>query len=113
MNLIKIDGYVPPSVSKYSVDFGAVNGAEEKLENGFEYIEQIRSQVPKISVSWINIIEADAVSILNAVSPAVFPCEYFFGTMKEGMFKCSSPKLDLKFINGEERYYNLSLTLEG
>ena len=113
MDLIVINGYTPPSPDKYDVDFKNINGADEQLENGYSYIEQTRTQVPSISLSWINIIESDAIAILNAVEPATFTCQYFFGSMKEDIFKCSSPKLTLKLVDGDTRYYDLSLTLEG
>ena len=113
MDLIVINGYTPPSPDKYDVDFKNINGADEQLENGYSYIEQTRTQVPSISLSWINIIESDAIAILNAVEPAIFPCKYFFGSMKEDIFKCSSPKLTLKLVDGDTRYYDLSLKLEG
>ena len=113
MDLIVINGYTPPSPDKYDVDFKNINGADEQLENGYSYIEQTRTQVPSISLSWINIIESDAIAILNAVEPAIFPCKYFFGSMKEDIFKCNSPKLTLKLVDEDTRYYDLSLTLEG
>ena len=113
MDLIVINGYTPPSPDKYDVDFKNINGADEQLENGYSYIEQTRTQVPSISLSWTNIIESDAIAILEAVEPATFTCQYFFGSMKEDIFKCSSPKLTLKLIDGDTRYYNLSLKLEG
>ena len=113
MYLIVINGYTPPSPDKYDVDFKNINGASEQLENGYSYIEQTRAQVPSISLAWTNIIESDAIAILDAVEPATFPCKYFFGTMKEDTFKCSSPKLTLKLVDGDTRYYDLSLNLEG
>ena len=69
--------------------------------------------MPKISLAWTNIVEADAIAILKAVEPSLFPCQYFFGTSKEDIFKCTSSKLTLKLINDGARYYNLSFTLEG
>ena len=113
MNLIMINGYTPPSPNKYDVDFKNINGASEQLENGYSYIEQTRSQVPSISLSWTNLVESDAVAILEAVNFATFPCKYFFGEIKEDIFKCNSPKLTLKLVDGDTRYYNLSLKLEG
>ena len=113
MDLIVINGYTPPSPDKYDVDFKNINGADEQLENGYSYIEQTRTQVPSISLSWTNIIESDAIAILNAVEPATFTCQYFFGSMKEDILKCSSPKLTLKLLDGNTRYYDLSLKLEG
>ena len=113
MDLIIINGYTPPSPDKYDVDFKNINGADEQLENGYSYIEQTRTQVPSISLSWINIIESDAIAILNAVEPATFTCQYFFGSMTEDIFKCDSPKLTLKLVDGDTRYYDLSLKLEG
>ena len=113
MELIVINGYTPPSPDKYDVDFSNINGADEQLENGYSYIEQVRAQVPSVAISWTNIAEADAVDILSAVKPATFTCQYFFGEMKEDIFKCSSPKLTLKLVDGNTRYYDLSLTLEG
>lgn len=113
MNLIIINGYTPPSPDKYDVDFKNINGADEQLENGYSYIEQTRAQVPSISLAWTNIIESDAIAILDAVEPATFPCQYFFGSMKEDIFQCNSPKLSLKLVDGDTRYYDLSLTLEG
>ena len=113
MNLIIINGYTPPSPDKYDVDFKNINGADEQLENGYSYIEQTRAQVPSISLSWTNIIESDAIAILNAVEPATFTCQYFFGRTKEDIFQCNSPKLSLKLVDGDTRYYDLSLKLEG
>ena len=113
MDLIVINGYTPPSPNKYGVDFKNINGADEQLENGYSYIEQTRTQVPSISLSWTNIIESDAIAILEAVEPATFTCQYFFGSMKEDIFQCNSPKLSLKLVDGDTRYYDLSLKLEG
>ena len=113
MDLIVINGYTPPSPNKYDVDFKNINGADEQLENGYSYIEQTRAQVPSISLAWTNIIESDAIAILEAVELATFTCQYFFGSMKEDIFQCSSPKLSLKLVDGDTRYYDLSLTLEG
>ena len=113
MDLIVINGYTPPSPDKYDVDFKNINGADEQLENGYSYIEQTRAQVPSISLSWTNIIESDAIAILNAVEPATFTCQYFFGRTKEDIFQCNSPKLSLKLVDGDTRYYDLSLKLEG
>ena len=113
MDLIVINGYTPPSPNKYDVDFKNINGADEQLENGYSYIEQTRAQVPSISLAWTNIIESDAIAILDAVEPATFTCQYFFGSMKEDIFQCSSPKLSLKLVDGNTRYYDLSLNLEG
>ena len=113
MNLIIINGYTPPSPNKYDVDFKNINGADEQLENGYSYIEQTRAQVPSISLAWTNIIESDAIAILEAVELATFTCQYFFGSMKEDIFQCSSPKLSLKLVDGDTRYYDLSLNLEG
>lgn len=113
MDLIIINGYKPPAPSKFDVDFSNINGAIEQLENGYSYIEEVRSQVPTISLDWINIIEVDAIAILKAIEPSLFTCQYFFGTNKEDIFKCTNSKLTLKLINNGVRYYNLSLTLEG
>ena len=113
MNLITINGYTPPSPDKYDVDFKNINGADEQLENGYSYIEEVRSQVPTISLAWTNIVEADAIAILKAVEPSLFTCQYFFGSNKEDIFKCTNSKLTLKLRNNGVRYYNLSLTLEG
>ena len=113
MNLIIINGYTPHSPDKYDVDFKNINGADEQLENGYSYIEQTRAQVPSISLAWTNIIESDAIAILNAVEPSTFTCQYFFGSMKEDIFQCNSPKLTLQLVDGDTRYYDLSLTLEG
>ena len=113
MDLIIINGYKPPAPSKFDVNFSNINGASEQLENGYSYTEQVRSQVPQISLAWTNIVEADATAILKAVEPSLFVCQYFFGSNKEDVFKCTSSKLTLKLINDDVRYYNLSLTLEG
>lgn len=113
MDLILINGYTPPSPDKYDVDFKNINGADEQLENGYSYVEQTRTQVPSISLSWTNIIESDAIAILNVVEPATFTCQYFFGSLKEDIFQCNSPKLSLKLVDGDTRYYDLSLKLEG
>ena len=113
MDLIVINGYTPHSPDKYDVDFKNINGADEQLENGYSYIEQTRTQVPSISLSWTNIIESEAISILNAVEPATFTCQYFFGSLKDDIFQCNSPKLSLKLVDGDTRYYDLSLKLEG
>ena len=113
MDLIIINGYTPPSPNKYDVDFKNINGTSEQLENGYSYVEQTRAQVPNISLSWTNIAESDAMAIIGAVNLATFPCKYFFGELKDDMFKCNSPKLSLKLVDGDTRYYDLSLKLEG
>lgn len=113
MDLIEINGYTPPSPTTYDVSFADINGAEETLESGYDYIEQVRAQVPSIGLAWKNIMETEAAAILFAVRPATFPCKYYFGVMMEDVFKCSNPKLTLKLVNGNTRYYDLSLTLEG
>lgn len=113
MDLIIINDYTPPSPVKFDVTFKNVNGAEEQLENGYNYVEQVRAQAPKISLAWANILEADAAAILAAVQPATFTCSYFFGATKSDVFKCNNPKLTLKLVNGNNRYYDLSLDLEG
>ena len=113
MDLIKINGLTPVSPSKYDVSYQKNYGTEEQLENGYTYIEQVRSQVPNISLAWFNIDEQDASDILNAVSLATFNCEYLFGTIKTDIFKCKSQSLSLKLTKGDKRYYDLSLTLEG
>lgn len=113
MDLIVINGLTPVSPSTYDVSYKKTYGAEEQLENGYTYIEQVRSQVPNISLSWVNIEEQDAIDILNAVSLPTFSCEYFFGTIKTDVFKCFNQNLTLKLINDDKRYYDLSFTLEG
>ena len=113
MDLIIIKGYTQPSPNKYDVNFKNINRKDEQLENNNSYIEQTRAQVPSISLSWTNIVASDAVAILGAVELATFPCKYFFGELKEDTFKCSSPKLTLKLVDGYTRYYDLSLKLEG
>lgn len=113
MDLIIINGYTPPSPAAFDVDFSDIYGAEEQLENGYSHVEQVRTQVPRISLEWRNIAENDAAEILAAVQPATFACQYFFGTMKTDTFKCKSPKLKLKLVQGNTRYYDLSIGLEG
>ena len=113
MDLIRINGLIPVSPSKYDVSYQKNYGAEEQLENGYTYIEQVRSQVPSIALAWVNIEEQDAINILSAVSLPTFNCEYFFGTMKTDVFKCKSQSLSLKLIEKNKRYYDLSFTLEG
>ena len=113
MDLIIINGYTPPAPSKFEVEFSSKNGTKVELENGYETIERIRVQIPKISVAWVNIKEEEAINITNAVLPAKFDCQYFFGTMRTDRVKCEAPKLALKYANGAERYYDLSMTLEG
>lgn len=113
MDLIKINGLIPVSPSKYNVSFQKNYGTEEQLENGYTYIEQVRSQVPSISLAWVNIEEQDAIDILSAVSLATFNCEYFFGIMRTDIFKCKNQNLSLKLVEKDKRYYDLSFTLEG
>lgn len=113
MDLIIINGYTPPSPTKFEVEFKSKNSTRVELENGYDTTERIRVQIPTISVAWVNVTEAEAIAITNAVTPAKFNCQYFFGTMKEARVKCETPKLALKLVNGDERYYDLSLTLEG
>lgn len=113
MDLIILNGYTPPSPTKFEVTFKSKNGTKVEMEDGYETIERVRSQIPVIAVAWTNITEAEAIAIINAVSPAKFDCQYFFGTMRTDRVKCETPKLALKLLNGDERYYDLSLTLEG
>lgn len=113
MDLIILNGYTPPSPSKYEVAFKSKNGTRVEMEDGYETIERVRVQIPTIDVGWVNITEAEAIAITDAVTPAKFDCQYFFGTMRTDKVKCETPKLALKLINGNQRYYDLSLTLEG
>ena len=57
--------------------------------------------------------EESVQAILEAVEPATFTCQYFFGSLKDDIFQCNSPKLSLKLVDGDTRYYDLSLKLEG
>ena len=113
MDLIRINGLTPVSPSTYDVAYQKTYGAEEQLENGYTYIEQVRSQVPSISLAWVNIEEQDAIDILNAVSLPTFYCDYFFGSMITDVFKCKNQNLSLKLVEDNKRYYDLSFTLEG
>ena len=112
-DLIIINGYTPPSPVKYEVEFKCKNGTKVELENGYESVERVRVQIPTISLSWINLTEEEALAITNAVTPAKFECQYYFGSMRTSKVKCENPKLALKLINGNLRYYDLSMTLEG
>ena len=113
MDLIIINGYTPPSPTKFEVSFKSKNGTRVEMEDGYETIERVRVQIPTISVSWVNITEAQAIAITNAVLPSKFEVSYFFGTMRTDKVKCETPKLALKLVNGTDRRYDLSLTLEG
>ena len=115
MDLLEIGGIVPPSPTKYDISFGEINGTEEMLENGDTYIERIKSGIPTISVSWVNLKEADALEIMQAVTlNARFDCKYcYMGTVETGYFRCKSPKVTLKLDTGTDRYFDVALTLDG
>lgn len=111
-DLIVINGYTPPAPSKYDVTFRKIYGADEQLENGYDYIEQTRSQAPTIALAWTNISEADAQAIISNVSQAEFTCSYWYGSIVSDSFSCDDQKLTLKYFTESERYYDLSLTLK-
>ena len=50
MSLIKLNGLVPTNPSSYDVEFADVNGEDSKLEDGYNYVEQVRADVPTIKV---------------------------------------------------------------
>ena len=54
MDLIKLNGYTPPSPSTFEVNFADVNGEKTQVEDGTTFIEQVRADVPKIKVGWTN-----------------------------------------------------------
>lgn len=113
MDLIKINGYKPPSPTTYKVDFSEIVGANETLESGERYKEQIKSLVPKITLGWVNIPESDCEMIISAVEPTLIDITYYFGRERTAVCQCSSPNLNLKFSKGNERYYDLNMVLEG
>lgn len=115
MDLLEIGGVVPPSPTKYDISFGEINGTEEILENGDTYIERIKSGVPSISVSWVNLKESDALAVIRAATVnARFDCKYFYmGMVETGYFRCKSPKVTLKLDTGTDRYFDVALTLDG
>ena len=114
MNLIKLNGLVPTNPSSYDVEFADVNGEDSKLEDGYNYVEQVRADVPTIKVGWTNITKEDVIAITEEVSDAVTSVTYFFGALRQADMTTSNRSCKLKAIdNSGSTYWDLSFTLEG
>ena len=114
MDIIKLNGYVPPSPTTYDVEYASVNGEESQVEDGTTYIEQVRADVPTIKVGWTNLTQEEAIAITSAVSNATTDVQFFYGEMKAATMRASARSLKLKFVDGAgNTYWDLSFTLNG
>lgn len=114
MNLIKLNGYIPPAPTQYDVDFGSVNGEKSQVEDGTTYIEQVRADVPTIKVGWTNLTQEEVTKITDEIAGATVDVDYFYGTERKAEMTVSTRSLKLKSIdNAGNTYWNLSFTLEG
>ena len=114
MDLIKLNGYIPPAPSAYSIDYSDVNGEEAGLEDGTTYLEQIRADVPEIKVGWTNLTKDEVTAITNEASSGSIEVIYFYGTEQTANMRSGNRSLKLKCIedSGETRW-DLSFTLKG
>lgn len=114
MDLIKLNGYVPPAPTTYDVDFSDVNGEESQVEDGTTYVEQIRADVPEISIGWTNITETQVNNILDSVNSEIIYVSFYYGLMYNVNMRKSNRSLKLKSIDESgTSYWNLSFTLKG
>ena len=114
MDLIKLNGYIPPAPSTYDISYSDVNGEQTGLEDGTTYIEQVRADVPEIKVGWTNLTQDEVTSITNELAGATVEVEYFYGITKGATMTKSDRALKLKTIDSAgNTYWNLSFTLKG
>ena len=114
MNLIKLNGLVPTNPSSYDVEFADVNGEDSKLEDGYNYVEQVRADVPTIKVSWTNLTETEVEAITTELSNGSINVTYFYCGMNEAEMTTGARSLKLKSIDSQGNcYWNLSVTLQG
>lgn len=114
MELLTLNGYTPPALSTYDIEYADVNGEKEQVEDGTTYIEQVRADVPTIKVGWTNLTQEQVTAITNEVSKATVNVQYFYGTMQLATMTASKRSLKLKCIDSSgNTYWNLSFTLEG
>ena len=114
MDLIKLNGYTPPSPSTFEVNFADVNGEKTQVEDGTTFIEQVRADVPKIKVGWTNLTQEEVEAITSECAQAIVNVDFYYGTMLSAKATASERSLKLKAIdNNNVTYWNLSFTLEG
>ena len=114
MDLIKLNNYIPPAPTTYTVDYSDVNGEESGLEDGTTYLEQVRADVPEIKVGWTNLTQSQATDITTIMANDIITVQYFYGTMHTAKMRKSSRSLKLKFIDDNgNTYWNLDFTLKG
>ena len=105
MDLIKLNNYTPPAPSAYNVEYSDVNGEKSQVEDGTTYIEQVRADVPTISLEWKNLTQDDVTAISREVSNDVISVEYFYGDMKSAEMTASARALKLKAIDSSGNSY--------
>ena len=114
MELLVLNGYKTPPPSKYDIEYSDVNGEKTQVEDGTTYIEQVRSDIPSISVGWTCLSQEQVTAITEAMAGDTVAVQYYYGEMKTAVMTTSERSLKLKFIDGSGKtYWNLSFTLEG
>ena len=114
MDLIKFNNYTPPAPSTYDIEFSDVNGEKASLEDGTTFIEQVRSDVPMIKVSWTNLTQDEVARITSELANDVITVQYFYGTMRTAQMTKNSRALKLKTIDSSgNTYWDLSCVLDG
>ena len=114
MNLIKLNGLVPTNPSSYDVEFSDVNGEDSKLEDGYNYVEQVRADVPTIKVAWTNLTEIEVEAITTELSNDSINVTYFYCGTNEAEMTTGARSLKLKSIDSQgNSYWDLSVTLQG
>ena len=113
MDLIKLNGYIPPNPSTYDVSLSDINGEESTTEDGYSFIESIRKDIPTIKVGWTNITQDIAQNITRITANDKINVDYFYGDMASCEMTVSERALKLKLVESDKSYWDLSFTLKG
>ena len=113
MNLIIFNDYIPPAPTSYDINCSDVNGEHTTVEDGTTYIEQVRANIPEITVSWTNLTDEQVTRIFHEVKEDTVEVQFYFGSMQRETMTKGSRSLKLKSIDDKgNHYWNLSLTLK-
>lgn len=110
--LIYIGGRKMPSPVSYKVtlsDLDAPNAG--RSESGIMTRDRVRADVGKIELSWKNLTTSELQTIIQAVSQEQFEVRYFFGTERTATMYAGDRSIELKFLDMEESYWDMSVNL--
>lgn len=110
--LIYIGGREMPSPVTYKVtlsDLDAPNAG--RSESGIMSRDRVRADVGKIELAWKNLTTSELQTVIQAVSPESFEVRYFFGTEHTATMYAGDRSIDLKMLDTNESYWDMSVNL--